>query len=258
MIDLHSHILPGVDDGSPDMEHSLALAQVAVQNGITHSLLTPHHMDGKYTNHKADVIRKTAAFQAALDEHHIPLTVFPGQEVHLTGDLIQAIDDDDILFADEGNHYLMLEMPHSHVPTYFLDDILPELEARDIVPVIVHPERNQGIQNDPDLLYELVTNGCLTQLTASSYLDIFGTHVTQLTQQIIDANMGYVFASDAHNLKGRNFRMQTAFAKLTKTNGAAMAQQMQTNAKKIINGEPVTIGDFTKINPHKKKRFWFF
>lgn len=258
MIDLHSHILPGVDDGSPDMEHSLALAQVAVANGITHSLLTPHHMDGKYTNHKADVIRKTAAFQAALTAHHIPLTVFPGQEVHLTGDLIQAIDDDDILFADEGNHYLMLEMPHSHVPNYFLDDILPELEARDIVPIIVHPERNQGIQRDPNLLYELVTNGCLTQLTASSYLDIFGSHVTQLTQQIIDAQMGYVFASDAHNLQGRNFRMKAAFAKLTKHNGADMAQRMQANAKKIINGETVTIGNFTKINQHKKKHFWFF
>lgn len=78
MIDLHSHILPGVDDGSPDMEHSLALAQEAVNNDITHSLLTPHHMDGKYTNHKADVIRKTAVFQAALIDHHISLTVFPG------------------------------------------------------------------------------------------------------------------------------------------------------------------------------------
>ncbi|MBU3852004.1 MAG: tyrosine protein phosphatase [Candidatus Paralactobacillus gallistercoris] len=259
MIDLHSHILPGVDDGSPDMEHSLALAQVAVDNGITHTLLTPHHMDGKYTNHKVDVIRKTQLFQAELTRHNIPLTVFPCQEVHLTGDLIQAIDADDILFADEGNHYLMLELPHSHVPTYFMDDILPELEARRIVPVIVHPERNQGIQANPDLLYELVENGCLTQLTASSYLDIFGKHVTELTQQIIDAGLGAVFSSDAHNLKGRNFRMQAAFDKLTQQNGLAKTQWMQANAKHIINGEEVTLTNFTKVGAKKKKKhFWFF
>lgn len=116
MIDLHCHILPGVDDGSPDMETSLGLAKVAVEQGITHMLLTPHHMDGEYLNHKADVITKTKAFQEALDQNNIQLTVFPGQEVHITGELIQAIERDDILFADENNRYLMLELPHNEVP----------------------------------------------------------------------------------------------------------------------------------------------
>lgn len=92
IVDLHSHILPGVDDGSPDLETSLELARESVADGITHMLLTPHHMDSNYVNHKRDVIEKTKAFQQILDREQIPLRVFPGQEVHLTEHLIEAID----------------------------------------------------------------------------------------------------------------------------------------------------------------------
>ena len=99
LVDLHSHILPGVDDGSPDLETSLELARESVADGVTHMLLTPHHMDSNYVNHKRDVIEKTKAFQQILDREQIPLKVFPGQEVHLTEHLIEAIDHDDIFYS---------------------------------------------------------------------------------------------------------------------------------------------------------------
>lgn len=256
LVDLHSHILPGVDDGSPDIAHSLILAQAAVDDGITHMLLTPHHMDGNYINHKIDVIRKTKEFQDALDKENIPLKVFPGQEVHISDKLIAAIDNDDILFADEGNHYLMLELPHTHVPEYFLKNVLPELQNRDIVPVIVHPERNQEIQRTPELLYEMVESGCLTQLTASSYLDVFGERVTEFTQQIIDANLGFTFSSDAHNLKGRKTRMKQAYAKLSKYNKEDVAEYVE-NGKAILNGENVKYKTISKIQKHGNNfSFW--
>ncbi|WP_347815329.1 tyrosine-protein phosphatase, partial [Dellaglioa algida] len=151
MIDLHCHILPGCDDGAPTMADALAMARVAVDNGISHILVTPHHMDGKYTNHKADVIQRTAEFQAALDEAKIDLVVFPGQEAHINGDLMQAIKNDDVLFADETNRYLMLELPHGEVPEY-TSQMIFELQAAGITPVIVHPERNHGIQKKHELL----------------------------------------------------------------------------------------------------------
>ena len=253
LVDLHSHILPGVDDGYPDMEHSLVLARVAVDDGITHMLLTPHHMDGKYINHKKDVIRKTNEFQQKLIENGIPLKVFPGQEVHVNDRLIEAIDNDDILFADESNHYLMLELPHTHVPDYFMKNIFPELKSRGIVPIIVHPERNQEIQRTPDLLYNMVDEGCLTQLTASSYLDIFGKEVTEFTQKIIDANLGFTFSSDAHNLKGRKTRMTKAYAKLYGVS-ERKANQYWENGKMILNGEEINSQSIKKI----KKRFSFW
>ncbi|MCT3034575.1 tyrosine-protein phosphatase [Pediococcus parvulus] len=256
MIDLHCHILPGVDDGSPDMETSLRLAQVAVDQGITHMLLTPHHMDGQYVNHKAAVVTKTEAFQEALDKSQIRLTVFPGQEVHITGELLRAINQNDVLFADEGNRYLILELPHNEVPEY-TSKMLFGLQSRGITPVLVHPERNQGFMQDPDKLYEFVSQGCVTQLTASSYVGVFGEHVQKFTEQIIDAGLGCVFASDAHNFKGRNFKMTQAFEKLEKEKGVRFAETYKENAKSIINGDDVIFGKIHHVQGKKrKKKLW--
>nr|WP_034527458.1 CpsB/CapC family capsule biosynthesis tyrosine phosphatase [Secundilactobacillus oryzae] len=256
MIDLHSHILPGVDDGSPDMATSLKLAEAAVKQGITHMLLTPHHMDGEFINHKADVIEKTAQFQAELNAHDIPLTVFPGQEVHISGELIQAIDDDDILFADEDNQYLILELPHNEIPEY-TDKLLFELQARGITPVIVHPERNQGFIKHPDKLYQYVEQGCLTQLTTTSYIGGFGPEIQKFTGQIIDSNLGFVFASDAHNFKGRSFKMVQAFELLAETKGKAFAEQYIENAKAILNGDSIIPREIHHVRSQKKrKKFW--
>ncbi|NLR09056.1 MULTISPECIES: tyrosine-protein phosphatase [Lactobacillaceae] len=258
LIDLHCHILPGVDDGSKDLDMSLAMARVAVQQGISHILVTPHHMDGMYLNHKADVLKKTAAFQGALEAADIPLTVFPGQEVHLTGDLLKAIEADDILFMDEGGRYLLLELPHSGIPEY-TEDMIFELQARGITPVIAHPERNHGFQKDPDRLYDFVEMGCLTQLTDSSYLGVFGKSVESLTAKIINANLGFAFASDAHNFKGRRFLMDAAFNKLVEQAGEQQAKTFNDNAKAIINGDDVTISRMVRISTIKKKRkFWLF
>lgn len=259
LIDLHCHILPGVDDGSKDMGMSLDLARVAVEQGISHILVTPHHMDGEYTNHKVDVIQKTNEFQEKLDEENIPLTVFPGQEVHLTGDLLAAIDDDDILFMDEGGKYLLLELPHNGIPEY-TEKILFELLSRGIVPVIAHPERNQGFQQNPDKLYDFVEMGCLTQVTSSSYLNVFGEKVTNLTEKIIEANLGFVFSSDAHNFRGRRFLMKEAFEKLEQTDGERRAELLNFNAKAIINGDEISDEGIVRISElkKKKKRFWLF
>lgn len=257
LIDLHCHMLPGVDDGAKDLPFALEMARAAVKENISHILLTPHHMDGDYTNHKRDVLVRVANFQSSLKNAGIPLTVFPGQEVHLTGELLQAIDQDDILFMDEGGRYLLLELPHSGVPEY-TQDMIFELLARGITPVIAHPERNHGFQKHPDKLYDFVEMGCLTQLTSSSYLGIFGKDVEKLTEKMIDAGLGFAFSSDAHNFKGRRFVMREAFQKLEKKKGRDLAMRFNANAKAIINGDDVTRGTAQRISSFKKKRFWLF
>lgn len=258
LVDLHCHILPGVDDGAKDLPMALGMARDAVAQGISHILLTPHHMDGEYTNHKVDVLRKTTAFQEALDAAKIPLTVFPGQEVHLTGELLTALDDDDILFMDEGGKYLLLELPHSGIPEY-TEDMIFELQARGITPVIAHPERNHGFQKEPDQLYDFVEMGCLTQLTSSSYLGVFGDNVEKLTAKIIRSGMGFAFSSDAHNFKGRRFLMGDAFNKLEQQAGKDVAIRFNDDARAILNGEEIVKPEFTRISVlKKKKRFWLF
>lgn len=255
LIDLHCHILPGVDDGAKDRIMALKMAQAAVDQGISHILLTPHHMDSHYMNHKIDVIKETGAFRQDLVDNNIPLKVFPGQEVHLTGDLLKAIFDDDILFMDSGNRYLLLEFPHNEVPEY-AESMIFELTSRGITPVLAHPERNQGFQKDPDKLYSFVKMGCLTQLTSSSYLGVFGKNVQVLTEKIIKANLGFAFASDAHNFKGRRFMMREAFDKLQEQEGIETAQRFNQNAKNILNGDDVEVSDIRLVSDVKKKRFF--
>lgn len=258
LIDLHCHLLPGVDDGSKDLEMSLEMARAAVKQGISHIVLTPHHMDSTYVNHKADVLAKTATFQQALTAAQIPLTVFAGQEVHLTGDLLKALKADDILFLDANAHYLLLELPHSGVPAY-TREIIFALQTQGIVPVIAHPERNHGIQKDPDKLYDFMQMGCLAQLTASSYVGVFGDAVEKLTAKIINSGMGTAFASDAHNFNGRRFLMDAAFDKLADQAGIETVERFKNNAKAIINGDDIAMPDFTRISAVKKKRrFWLF
>lgn len=255
MVDLHCHLLPGIDDGSKSMKISLRLAREATENGVTHALLTPHHMNGRYVNHKQDVIRQTKEFQEQLREHNIPLTVFPGQEVRINGHLLDALDKDDILFADTGNRYLMLEFPDDDVPHY-TNQMIFDLQQRGITPVIVHPERNTKIMAEPDLIYQLLQKGCLSQITASSYVGTFGKKVEEFSCQLIKAGQGYVFASDAHDLPGRKYEMCQAFDKMQHEFGQKMVDQYQQNARLIINGENLLINEIRKIE--KKKRFWLF
>lgn len=248
MIDLHCHMLPAVDDGAKTISMSLDLAKEAEHEGIDKILLTPHHMDGEYINHKEDVEKASNNLQMILKDNNINIELRPGQEVHISGSLLEAVDNGDILFADRLNKkYMMLEFPHSGVPEYAKDMIF-ELEVKGITPIIVHPERNHGIQKNPDILFDLVNQGCLTQITATSYVGGFGSEIQDFTDRIIDAGLGFMFSSDAHNLSGRRFRMRDAFDRLEREKGREFALQYEDNAEKIWNGEPVKTGHIEKIH----------
>lgn len=256
MVDLHCHLLPGIDDGSKNMEISLRLAREATENGVTHALLTPHHMNGRYVNHKQNVIQQTKKFQNQINAHNIPLTVFPGQEVRINGQLLEALDKDDILFADTSGKYMMLEFPDDDVPHY-TNQMVFDLQQQGIIPVIVHPERNTKIIAEPDLIYQLLEKGCLSQITASSYVGTFGKKVENFSRQLIEAGQGYVFASDAHDLPGRKYEMKQAFEKMQHEFGQGLAEQYLRNARSIINGENVPLNNLRPIKK-RKKYFWLF
>lgn len=246
MIDLHCHMLPAIDDGSKTVDMSLKMAEEAQKEEINKILLTPHHMDGEYVNHKDKILPAVQNFQRNLLDNNIPIEVRAGQEVHINGNLLSSVENNDILYADDNGKYMMLELPHSGVPEY-TENMIFELRVKGIVPVIVHPERNHGFRNDPDKLYDLVSQGCLTQLTATSYVGGFGKHIQRFTEQIIDAGLGFTFSSDAHNMAGRRFRMNDAYNLLTKEKGKTMADYYKKNAEKIWNGQHIEINGIRHI-----------
>lgn len=253
-VDLHCHLLPNVDDGSPSMEASLQLARGAVADGVSHALLTPHHLNRRYVNHKEAVIQATNEFQEALDNAGIDLTVFPGQEVHLSNKILSALDQDDILFADESDRYMLLELPSNEVPHY-TQSMIYQLQSRGITPVIVHPERNNELVAHPERPADLLKLGCLSQITASSYLGTFGKDVQHAARLMVNAGQGTVMASDAHVMEKRNYELGAAMRQLAKDLGSQVDEEYQQNAKDILNGDIVRMS----WEPIKlKKRFWLF
>jgi len=252
MIDLHSHLLPNIDDGSKSLRASLRMANEAVENGIEAALMTPHHMNGHYINHKADVIQLTSQFQDQLDKENIPLQVFPSQEVRINGGLLEALDNDDILFADDSNRYLLLEFPDDDVPTYS-EDMIFKIMQRGISIQIAHPERNTKIMSDPDILYSLIEKGAIAQVTASSYVGSFGKKVQKFGESIIEHNLAHVFVSDAHDLPNRDYEMRQALDKLRSHLGREYQQLFEKNAEAILDGNNV---EKLVPEPIVKRRFF--
>ena len=256
MIDLHCHLLPGVDDGACTLEDSLAMADNDVAEGISHMLVTPHHNNGKFLNPKAAVVAATGALQTELDNRGIKLNLYPSQEVRINGDLLKDIENDDILFIDEEQRYLLIEFPTLSIPAY-TEQLFFKLRQQGITPVIVHPERNQAIIDDPNILLPFIERGALAQVTASSYAGAFGKDIAKLSSQLIEANLVHILASDAHNTRGRGFHFQKAFAKLEAEFGSEKVAYFRQNAKNIFNGDVVLTEAPTEVI-QKKKRFRLF
>lgn len=252
MIDIHSHLLPNIDDGSKSLDDSLDLARAAVADGITDALMTPHHMNGRYINHANDVIELTSKFQESLRAAKIPLNVFPSQEVRINGNLLTAIEQHDVLSTDPSGRYILIEFPSDDVPSYTMD-MLFKLQQLGKIPVIVHPERNTKFMKKPELLYQIISKGAYAQVTANSYMGTFGKAVMKFSEDIIDAGLAHVFASDAHHISGRQYQMAAAFEKLSQKSGDKLPILFEKNADALMNGNKMVRFEESKI--HKKKLF---
>lgn len=254
MIDLHCHILPGIDDGAKTLEDSLDMARKAISQGITHLMCTPHHNNGKYFNPADQVIEKVAVLQQELDDRNLGLTLLEGQEVRITGTLLEDIARGEILFTDLDDTYILIEFPTGEVPAY-TKQLFFNLLSQGHTPVIVHPERNAVFRKNSNDLIPFLEMGVLTQLTAPSIVGVFGKEIQKTAKQMLKHNMLYMVASDAHNLRHRNFYLKEAYEEIKKEQGQSTVVAMQQMTKALVNGDPVTIPDFIEI---KEKKFKFF
>lgn len=204
MIDLHSHLLPGIDDGASSLEEALSLARIAVADGITHMVFTPHVHPGRYENNVQTIQPVFEAFQQALIDHEIPLSVKPAGEVRLSAEVLAMFAANQLPFLGEwqGRKVMLLELPHSHVPPG-TDNLVKWLLARDVLPMIAHPERNKGLLADQCKLAPFIEMGCLFQVTAMSVTGEFGEPASEMAHKMLENGWVTVIASDAHNEKHR-------------------------------------------------------
>ena len=251
LIDIHCHILPGIDDGAKTIEDSIDMAKTAVADGITTIIATPHHQNGRYINGKSSIIERIKEVNDQLTQHNIPLTILPGQEPRIYGELIEDYQKDEILTLNNGGKYVMIELPSSQVPRY-TEQLLFDIQLQGLNPIIVHPERNAQIMEQPDILYNFVKKGALTQVTASSVTGHFGKKIQKFSNQLIEANLTHFIASDAHNVNGRTFRLSEAYDLIENQYGVDMIYFFTENAQYLVDRQMVDRGEPEKV---RRKKF---
>lgn len=204
MIDLHSHLLPGIDDGAPDLETALQLARVAVDDGITHLVCTPHIHHGRYDNDRASIHQAHQRFVQGLAQAGIDLKVSWAAEVRFGMELMGNLAEGALPFLGrwEGKKVLLLEFPHSEIP-FGAERLTTWLLQRNVVPMIAHPERNKGLMRTPAKLKPFLQQGCLLQVTAGSVAGHFGDNARALAHSLLEEGLVTILASDAHNLQHR-------------------------------------------------------
>lgn len=238
MIDLHCHILPGVDDGAKTLNDSLIMAKRAVSEGIHTIIATPHHQNGKYINDRLDILCRVKILNEELRKNNIALNVLSGQEVRIYRELLGDYKLGKVATLNETGKYVLIEFPTTHVP-YYVERLFYDLQLEGIIPMIAHPERNVELIEKPNKLFDLVKNGALTQVTAGSLVGVFGKKIQKFSMQIVEHHLAHVIASDAHNTTTRTFHLKTGFEMVEKRFGLKNVDIFKQRSNSIISGKSI-------------------
>ncbi len=232
MIDIHSHILPGIDDGSKSWDTTLEMCRLAMEDGITHIVATPH-ADNTYT-YSRDRVRETIAELSRKISH--PLSFSIGCDFHLSFENIEAAMLEPHRFTIAAQQYLLVELSNYGVPPT-VNDGLFRLQAAGMVPIITHPERNGLLQQRPERVLEWVNSGCMVQVTASSLTGFWGPAAQRTAMWLLEHDAVHALASDAHDDKHRKPGLSAARDVVSRRFGADIARTLVLdNPEAIVGG----------------------
>lgn len=240
MFDLHAHLLPGIDDGAPDLATSLAMARLAVEDGITHLVCTPHIHLGRYENTATTIAEATIQWRQALRTAGIELQVGYAAEVRIGPEIMNLLEQDAIPFLGlwEGRRVLLLEFPPAGIPVGS-DRLTRWLLGQGIQPLLAHPERNKECMRHPNHLRPFLRQGCLLQITAGSLTGRFGAAAQTLAESLLTAGQVSLLATDAHNLVHRAPRLREGMDAAARLIG-------ENEAERLVRDVPqqITAGQF--------------
>ncbi len=234
-IDIHCHILPGIDDGSPDIEQTIEMLRIAREDGIEAIVASPH-ADGVYRNSREGISGKIAYVKSKANG----VALYPGADVHISRDILENARKGELPLINDKN-YLLFELPSFVLPPLAeVDRIISGLRLMGIVPIITHPERNLQILDNTSILQRFLGLGALCQVTAGSLTGKFGTRSQKASWKMIKKGHVHAVATDAHDVKKRPPVLSEASTLVEKKFGPAMAERLFIqNPRKIVNGEPV-------------------
>ncbi len=254
MIDIHSHILPRIDDGARDWASSIEMAKAAVKNGIKSVIATPHHQNGVYMNHLDKVIEVVYQFNRLLEDEKIPLIIYPGNETRIHADFVKGLRNKEFLTLNRNGRYVLFELPYDIVPHY-TEQIIFNIQLAGFTPIIPHPERNLDIRRNPTKLYQLVKSGALTQITSGSLLGLFGRDIYKFSLKLMEHHLTHFLATDSHKAVGsRGMNLLEGYEELTDFGGRMLADRFKGNAEKVLEGKDIHVDQPIKILKRKK---WF-
>jgi protein-tyrosine phosphatase len=256
MVDLHCHILPGLDDGARTMEDSLAMAEDAIGDGITHVVATPHAS----SEYSFDFGRVRAAVEELNAKLAGRLTLASGCDFHLNHENLLMLRKDARPFCINQKDYLLVEFNEFSIPPA-LDQTLHELRLAEIRPIITHPERNGILRTHPERLRKWIDQGCYVQVTAGSLAGVFGAGPQQYAWSWLAKGLVHFVSSDAHNTERRPLKLKFAYEAIAARMGEERARFLvMENPLAAFEGRALPyVPEIAPIEePRKRKRFLFF
>jgi len=261
MIDLHTHILPGLDDGAKTLEESIKMCWMSFRDGVRTIVATPHTLNGLYLNDRDIILKKVDELNEALihcglrisdcgiknskseidfssinSEFRIPNSEFrilPGSDVRLCENTLSHLDQGKVMTISDSKKYLFLEFPFQGIP-HQAEEIIFQVMQRGMIPIITHPERNIELGQRPRRYYEMIRKGCLGQVTAMSLTGELGPRIKQVAERLLTNRLIHFIASDAHSLDGRPPILSEAVRVAGKIVGKEEAQKMVTEYPQAI------------------------
>lgn len=256
MIDLHSHILYDLDDGSATLDEALALGRAAAADGIRTIAATPH-TPGSTACRAYDpaIIReRVGALNAALASEGTPLEVVAGSEIFYDGDIVDRLRRGALLTYG-ASRTILLELPYGALPP-LLDTALFNLQIAGYRVVLAHPERINDVQQNPNCLLPLIARGVLMQITAGALAGAQGERLQAISELLLTHGMAHILASDAHRLPRRPPALADAAARAGELLGPEAAALTTTTPAAILADQPLRLPPPRPVDPHSIRRLW--
>lgn len=240
MVDIHHHLLPGLDDGSDSIDTSLAMAKLAADDGITHIVCTPH-ANGQYNFDPSVNAARMAELEARLAAENIHIALGTGCDFHLSYDNVTEAKSDPGRFSINGLGYLLVEPPDYGIPPG-VTETLYELQLAGLTPILTHPERNPTLQSEPERMKPWLRGGLLIQVTADSLTGHKGRRAERMAHMLLQKRWVHFLATDAHNTTSRPPRMREARDLVASRYGASYAHALcVTNPLAVFLGKQFTV-----------------
>lgn len=260
MIDIHSHILPGLDDGAKNMTETLHMVRQLHEAGFKTLIATPHVLEGKDFLSVAEILAVTEQVRERVTEAGIPVEILPGAENYIFPDMAKWARDGKLVTLGNTGKYILVEFPMLEIPHY-TDQVFFELQVLGITPVLAHPERNKGLSDQPERILDWAKKGILFQLNLRSLSGHYGPQARQLAEIILSSDLIHVIGSDAHHVSRSELTYLEGLQSIKEIVGEERYQELtRLNPQTILEGNPLQ-GDrdyFLKGSSNKKResRFW--